>query len=68
MIVHAHQNDTVDALCWRHLGETNDVVEQVYEMNPELLSQGPVLKHGTVVVLPDAVRRVSTVETVKLWD
>ncbi|HCP77987.1 MAG: phage tail protein [Pusillimonas sp.] len=68
MIVYAQQNDTVDALCWRHLGDTLDVVEQTYELNPRLADQGPILQHGTAVVLPDAVRRTSTVKTVKLWD
>jgi len=68
MIVYAQQYDTVDALCWRYLGATIDVVEQAYELNPGLVDQGPVLRHGTAVVLPDVVSRVSTVETVKLWD
>ncbi|MFC3338137.1 tail protein X [Paracandidimonas soli] len=68
MIVHAQKNDTVDALCWRYLGETRDIVEQAYELNPGLADQGPILAHGTPVVLPDAVRLTSTVETVKLWD
>ncbi len=68
MRVHAQQHDTVDAICWRYLGQTADVVEQVYELNPGLVGQGPVLQHGTPVVLPDTVSRTSTLQTVKLWD
>ena len=68
MIVYAHENDTVDSLCWRYLGATRDVVEQVYELNPKLVDQGPILAHGTKVVLPDVVVRTTTVDTVKLWD
>lgn len=68
MMVHAQQHDTVDSICWRHLGQTADVVEQVYELNPGLVNHGPVLPHGTPVVLPDTVSRTSTQQTVKLWD
>ena len=34
MQVRTHQNDTVDALCWRHLGKTESVVEATLELNP----------------------------------
>ena len=35
MQVRTHQNDTVDALCWRHLGRTERMVEATLELNPD---------------------------------
>ncbi|NLY33943.1 MAG: phage tail protein [Alcaligenaceae bacterium] len=68
MIVIAQQNDTVDALCWRHLGTTQGVVEQAYELNRNLADQGPFLKHGTQVILPEPKSETKVRKTVKLWD
>lgn len=68
MQVRAHQGDTVDALCWRHLRTTRDVVEQTYELNPGLADLGPVLPHGHLVTLPDSAPQPSAATTVKLWD
>lgn len=68
MIVHAHQNDTVDAICWRHFGVTQGVVEQTLELNPGLVNQGAVLKHGTPVRLPNFVKQPKSKLMVKLWD
>lgn len=52
MRVYANQGDTVDLLCWRHLGRTAGVTEQVLEANRGLSALGPVLPHGTPVELP----------------
>ncbi len=69
MIVTAHQGDTLDLLCWRHLGATSGVVEQAYELNRDLADVGPVLAEGTRVTLPDALPAAAIVrETVNLWD
>ncbi len=68
MIVHAHQHDTVDAICWRYLGATRGVVEQTLELNPGLVDQGPVLRHGTRVRLPDVIAQPRTIPMVNLWD
>jgi phage tail protein X len=68
MQVRALAGDTVDALCWRHLRRTRDVVEQTYEMNPGLADIGPVLPGGQVVILPDAPAEQKTIPTTKLWD
>lgn len=69
MNVRAHQGDTLDLLCWRHLGATAGVTEQAYELNRDLSRAGPVLAEGTLVVLPDAVPAAAAVrETVNLWD
>lgn len=68
MIVRARQGDTIDQLCWRHLGTTRDVVEQTLELNPRLADIGPVLPHGTIVELPDAPITAPASPTVSLWD
>ncbi|PNM89940.1 phage tail protein [Achromobacter xylosoxidans] len=68
MKVRAQQGDTVDALCWRHLGTTRDVVEATYGLNPGLADLGAVLPHGHVVVLPDAAPQPTAAPAVKLWD
>lgn len=68
MIVIAQQNDTVDALCWRHLGTTQGVVEQAYELNRNLADLGPFLPHGTRVILPEPKSETKVRKTIKLWD
>ena len=68
MKVQAQQHDTVDALCWRYLGTTLDVVEQTLELNPGLADHGPVLPHGLVVELPQAAPAPAAKPTTKLWD
>jgi phage tail protein X len=68
MNVIAQQDDTIDALCWRHLGMTRGVVEQAYEMNRNLADQGPFLKHGTPVILPEPKSEPKTTQTIQLWD
>ncbi|RPE74618.1 tail protein X [Vulcaniibacterium tengchongense] len=70
MRVYARQGDTLDLLCWRHLGHTAGVVEQALEMNPGLCEHGPVLPHGTPVDLPEITATASAVTRplVQLWD
>lgn len=68
MQVRAQQGDTVDAICWRHLGTTRDVVERTYELNPGLADLGAVLPHGLLLTLPDSAPQPSTAQTVTLWD
>ncbi|EOV7032886.1 tail protein X, partial [Yersinia enterocolitica] len=53
MQVNALQGDTLDALCWRYYGRTQDVLEQVYDANPGLSELGAILPHGYPVALPD---------------
>lgn len=70
MKVAAHQGDTVDLLCLRHLRRT-DIVVSVLEANPGLAAIGPVLPMGTEVVLPDRAATVFAAATktlVQLWD
>lgn len=70
MRVHAMQGDTLDLLCHRHLGATAGVVEQALELNPGLAALGPVLPHGTAVVLPNlsTAQTPATRALIQLWD
>lgn len=52
MRAYARQGDTLDLICWRHLG-TTATVESVLDANPGLAAFGPELPHGTPVDLPD---------------
>lgn len=62
------QNDTVDALCWRHYGRTAGVAELVLDANPGLADYGPVLPQGLTVILPDAPDVTPERQVVNLWD
>lgn len=69
MQVRAQQYDTLDLLCWRHLGATANVVEAALELNPGLADCGPYLPHGRLVTLPDpTVTTTKTAQIVQLWD
>ncbi|MBZ5876017.1 tail protein X [Chromohalobacter israelensis] len=64
----AHQGETLDQLCHRVLGRTAGVTEQTLQLNPGLADLGPVLPHGTRVVLPEEqAAETSTVDTIQLW-
>lgn len=67
MQVRAHQGDSVDSLCWRHLGSSAPV-ESVLEANPGLAALGPILPEGTLVTLPDSTPATSIRATINLWD
>lgn len=67
MEVRALQGDTVDLLCWRHLGRTAGVTELVLDSNPGLADLGPVLPIGTRVTLPDTLTAPAK-QRLKLWD
>jgi phage tail protein X len=62
------QNDTVDALCWRHYGRTTGVVEVVLNANPGLASYGAVLPAGLLITLPDIQTSAPERQMVSLWD
>jgi len=67
-IVRANQNETVDAICWRHYGRTAGVTEAVLEANPGLADIGIVLPTGHPVILPELEEQAEQVGTVNLWD
>lgn len=68
MRVVTHQGDTVDALCFRHFGRTQGLVEAVLELNPGLAEHGPILPHGLPVDLPDTPTQQTKTQLLKLWD
>jgi phage tail protein X len=66
--VRAHQNETVDALCWRVLGRTEGVTEQTLRLNRGLSALGPQLPQGTPVTLPEPPSEEPVRALVQLWD
>lgn len=69
MIATAQAGETVDAICWRVLGRTAGVTEQVLALNPGLADLGAQLPGGTKVTLPDITETaLPERQTVKLWD
>jgi phage tail protein X len=66
--VRAHQNDTVDALCWRHYGRTAGITEDVLQANPGLADYGPTLPQGLAITMPDAQTTAPQRQMVNLWD
>ena len=66
--VRTQQNDSVDALCWRHYGRTAGVTEAVLAANPGLADHGPVLPQGLEVNMPEAQASVPQRQMVNLWD
>ena len=66
--VRTQQNDTVDALCWRHYGRTAGVTEAVLAANPGLADHGPVLPQGLVVNMPEAQASAPQRQMVNLWN
>lgn len=64
----ALQDEPLDALCWRVLGFTELVVEQVLELNPGLAAKGVLLPEGTQVILPVVMRQqVTERQLIQLW-
>lgn len=68
-LIYAQQSDTVDLICHRVYGATIGTVERVYAANHGLAELGPVLPHGTPVMLPDIPSTARpTRDVVRLWD
>ncbi|RLL33726.1 phage tail protein [Acinetobacter cumulans] len=66
--IHALQNDTVDAICWREYGRSSGIVEKVLDANPSLAAHGTFLPMGTKVILPDIETPEQIKQTIQLWD
>lgn len=65
----ALQDETLSALCWRVLGQTEGVVEQALAMNRGIAARGHKLAEGQEVTLPNLTApRVKTREMIQLWD
>ncbi|MEQ4672185.1 tail protein X [Providencia manganoxydans] len=67
MKVTALQGETLDALCFRVLGQTAGMVEKALELNPRLAEMGAILQHGTLVELPD-ITEPPHKAMIQLWD
>ncbi len=67
MKARALDGETLDALCWRTLGQTAGTVEQVLQLNPQLARLGAFLPAGTEITLPARPVAV-TLPTINLWD
>jgi len=67
MQVRAHQGDSLDSLCYRHLGSSAQV-EAALELNPGLAALGPVLPNGQLVNLPEEAAAAPTSTLLQLWD
>lgn len=65
--IRTQQGETVDALCWRHYGQTMGMTEAVLKANPGLAQLGLVLPQGMLVDMPDLPTRPPK-PIVQLWD
>ncbi|EGF93113.1 phage Tail Protein X family protein [Asticcacaulis biprosthecium C19] len=65
----ALQGETLDALVWRVLGATAEVVETVLGLNPGLATIADALPEGHEVTLPVLVTApAKKLEIVQLWN
>ncbi|MGI2144461.1 tail protein X [Shewanella frigidimarina] len=67
-VVRSIEGDTVDKICYRYLGATGEITEQVLDANPQLATLGPVLPNGTLVLLPVQVAAPTQSNFIQLWD
>jgi phage tail protein X len=68
MLVRTQQHDTLDLLCWRHLGATVGVVEAALELNRNQCNEA-TLPHSQLVKLPDPpLQTTPTADMIHLWD
>ncbi|GAB3380709.1 MULTISPECIES: tail protein X [Spongiibacter] len=61
------QGDTADLICYRELGRTAGVTEQLLELNPRLADYGHILPAGLLVNLPDKPVQEKS-KTLNVWD
>lgn len=61
----SRQGDTVDLIAHRHYDDA-EMAAAILAANPGLAALGPVLPHGTLVILPPKIIKSRT--TAKLWD
>lgn len=63
----ARQGETVDQIAARCYGGDTAMTLAILEANPGLAALGPILPHGTVVVLPE-LQAAPAAPTLSLWD
>ncbi len=64
--VRAHEHDTLDALCHRHLGRTAGTVEATLAATPGLARSSAALAAGQHITLVVAPAPAAT--TIQLWE
>ena len=64
--VRAHEHDTLDALCQRHLGRTAGCVEATLNASPGLARSAAALGAGQTVTLVAA--SAPSPQLIQLWD
>ena len=69
MIEKTIENDTLDAVFFRHFGFVTSLgLGLLIALNPELPEYGPTLPAGVEVRMPDASEFSEDKPTIKLWD
>ncbi|RAI01089.1 phage tail protein [Acuticoccus sediminis] len=68
--IKALQDDTIDAIAYRHYGKTAGVTELIMAANRRLNDIGPVLPIGTKVVCPPVEQKSARAQPdlIRLWD
>ena len=62
------EGDTIDYLLFRVFGRVDEsLLDQTYELNPELAEYGTTLPAGVQVKLPDTPASIEN-PTIHLWD
>lgn len=60
--------DMLDAICYKHYGVQEGVVELVLQANQNLSEQPEILSTGIYIVLPDLPVPLSDITPVRLWE
>jgi phage tail protein X len=63
----SREGDSVDEICWRHYGHSQQTTEIVLAANRDLARYGPLLPAGVKILLPDIPPTQQTT-LVRIWD
>ena len=60
----------LDAILWRRYRRaTPGLLERTLDINPGLAALGPIIPHGTKIMIPiDPVPTPKIIDVIKLWD
>ncbi|AWX15608.1 phage tail protein [Mergibacter septicus] len=67
MKVKALQGDTLDLIVYRHLGNSQGLLEQALLLNPHILAD-VVIPIGTEIELPRQIKKTKVKQSINLWD
>lgn len=65
MIYTTKDGETLDYICWKHYGNTNNV-EKVLSVNRHIASMGAILTAGIQITLP-VFEEPKSSKKIKLW-